>query len=58
MFYKASIQCKSLVKELSFVFFCKRKGTQIVLWTEWQEQELETLYEEYKDSEGTGDYIM
>ncbi|XP_041810602.1 protein timeless homolog [Chelmon rostratus] len=28
-----------------------KKGTQIVLWTEEQEQELEMLYEEYKDSD-------
>lgn len=58
MFYEASIQCKSLVKDFSFVFFCKRKGTRIVLWTEWQEQELEMLYEEYKDSDGTRKHIM
>uniref|UniRef100_A0AAQ4PE28 Timeless circadian clock n=1 Tax=Gasterosteus aculeatus aculeatus TaxID=481459 RepID=A0AAQ4PE28_GASAC len=30
--------------------FC-RKGTQIVLWTEEQEEELQMLYEEYKDSD-------
>uniref|UniRef100_A0A8C4EF66 Timeless circadian clock n=1 Tax=Dicentrarchus labrax TaxID=13489 RepID=A0A8C4EF66_DICLA len=29
----------------------QKKGTQIVLWTEEQEQELEMLYEEYKDSD-------
>ncbi|MEQ2199456.1 hypothetical protein XENOCAPTIV_028954, partial [Xenoophorus captivus] len=28
------------------------KGTQIVLWTEEQELELEMLFEEYKDSDG------
>ncbi|KAM3621383.1 uncharacterized protein V6R79_010566 [Siganus canaliculatus] len=28
-----------------------KKGTQIVLWTEEQEQELEMLFEEYKDSD-------
>lgn len=31
----------------------KRKGTRIILWTEEQEDELETLYEEFKDSDGT-----
>lgn len=35
-----------------FFFFYKRKGTRIVLWTEEQEQELEMLYEEFKDSDG------
>uniref|UniRef100_A0A8C4EHD2 Timeless circadian clock n=1 Tax=Dicentrarchus labrax TaxID=13489 RepID=A0A8C4EHD2_DICLA len=40
-----------LVDNSYFVFFYKRKGTQIVLWTEEQEQELEMLYEEYKDSD-------
>lgn len=34
------------------VFFYQRKGTRIVLWTEEQEQELEMLYEEFKDSGG------
>ncbi|XP_044073167.1 protein timeless homolog isoform X2 [Siniperca chuatsi] len=29
----------------------QKKGTRIVLWTEEQEQELEMLYEEYKDSD-------
>uniref|UniRef100_A0A8B9JZI4 Timeless circadian clock n=1 Tax=Astyanax mexicanus TaxID=7994 RepID=A0A8B9JZI4_ASTMX len=29
----------------------ERKGTRIVLWTEDQEQELQMLFEEYKDSE-------
>ncbi|XP_038553414.1 protein timeless homolog [Micropterus salmoides] len=29
----------------------QKKGTQIVLWTEEQEGELEMLYEEYKDSD-------
>uniref|UniRef100_A0AAQ4RR10 Timeless circadian clock n=1 Tax=Gasterosteus aculeatus aculeatus TaxID=481459 RepID=A0AAQ4RR10_GASAC len=28
-----------------------KKGTQIVLWTEEQEEELQMLYEEYKDSD-------
>ncbi|KAM3877879.1 protein timeless homolog [Diretmus argenteus] len=28
----------------------KKKGTQIVLWTEEQEEELQMLYEEYRDS--------
>lgn len=37
-----------------FVLFWKRKGTRIVLWTEEQEQELEMLFDEYKDSDGTG----
>uniref|UniRef100_A0A6D2YAE5 Timeless circadian clock n=1 Tax=Takifugu rubripes TaxID=31033 RepID=A0A6D2YAE5_TAKRU len=32
-------------------FFYIRKGTRIVLWTEEQEQELEMLYEEFKDSD-------
>lgn len=40
-----------IIKEL-FLFY-KRIGTRIVLWTEEQEQELEMLYEEYKDSDGT-----
>lgn len=51
--YTANLLLKS-----SFVFFCKRKGTRIVLWTEEQEQELEMLYEEYKDSDGTGHCII
>lgn len=38
------------------LFFClhplRRKGTRIVLWTEDQEQELQMLFEEYKDSDG------
>ena len=29
-----------------------RVGTGIVLWTEQQEDELEMLYEEFKDSDG------
>ncbi|XP_068171410.1 protein timeless homolog isoform X2 [Antennarius striatus] len=29
----------------------QKKGTQIVLWTQEQEEELEMLYEEYKDSD-------
>nr|XP_020448590.1 protein timeless homolog isoform X2 [Monopterus albus] len=29
----------------------QKKGTQIVLWTEEQEQELQMLFEEYKDSD-------
>ncbi|XP_031707540.1 protein timeless homolog [Anarrhichthys ocellatus] len=29
----------------------QKKGTQIVLWTEEQEEELQMLYEEYKDSD-------
>ncbi|KAM7401954.1 hypothetical protein PAMP_017231 [Pampus punctatissimus] len=29
----------------------QKKGTQIVLWTEEQEEELQILYEEYKDSD-------
>lgn len=37
-----------------FGFVRNRKGTQIVLWKQEQEQELEMLYEEYKDSDGTG----
>ncbi|KAI4891573.1 hypothetical protein NFI96_016569 [Prochilodus magdalenae] len=30
----------------------EKKGTRIVLWTEDQEQELQMLFEEYKDSDG------
>lgn len=29
-----------------------RKGTQIVLWTEDQELELQRLFEEFQDSDG------
>uniref|UniRef100_A0A671Y9P5 Timeless circadian clock n=1 Tax=Sparus aurata TaxID=8175 RepID=A0A671Y9P5_SPAAU len=36
---------------LKCFFFSKRIGTRIVLWTEEQEQELEMLFEEYKDSD-------
>ncbi|XP_056129542.1 protein timeless homolog isoform X2 [Lampris incognitus] len=36
----------------------QRKGTQIVLWTEEQEQELHMLYEEYRDSDNVlGDIL-
>lgn len=41
-----------------FLFFYQRKGTGIVLWTEEQEQELEMLYEEFKDSDGNGRHII
>lgn len=46
------MQCKSEFLLLWFSFFYQRKGTRIVLWTEEQEQELEMLYEEFKDSDG------
>ncbi|XP_032405525.1 protein timeless homolog [Xiphophorus hellerii] len=36
----------------------QKKGTQIVLWTEEQEQELEMLFEEYKDSDDVLGDIM
>lgn len=43
---------------LLLILFCfflfQRKGTRIVLWTEEQEEELQMLYEEFKDSDGTG----
>uniref|UniRef100_A0A3Q2P483 Timeless circadian clock n=1 Tax=Fundulus heteroclitus TaxID=8078 RepID=A0A3Q2P483_FUNHE len=35
-----------------------KKGTQIVLWTEEQELELETLFEEYRDSDDVLGNIM
>lgn len=45
-------------KNLSiFSFFNNRKGTGIVLWTEEQEQELQMLFEEYKDSDGQNTYL-
>uniref|UniRef100_A0A674BFD7 Timeless circadian clock n=1 Tax=Salmo trutta TaxID=8032 RepID=A0A674BFD7_SALTR len=31
----------------------QRKGTRIVLWTEEQEEELQMLFEEFRDSDGT-----
>ena len=34
-------------------YFSQRIGTRIVLWTEEQEQDLQMLFEEYKDSDGT-----
>lgn len=48
---------KNLLEDV-FVFFYKRVGTRIVLWTEQQEQELETLFEEFKDSDGTRLHIV
>uniref|UniRef100_A0A8C9WY44 Timeless circadian clock n=1 Tax=Sander lucioperca TaxID=283035 RepID=A0A8C9WY44_SANLU len=36
----------------------QKKGTQIVLWTEEQEEELQMLYEEYKDSDDVLGNIM
>lgn len=51
-----SIMCKYIYKKknLKASFHCLvlRKGTQIVLWTQEQELELEMLFEEYKDSDG------
>lgn len=38
--------------------FENRKGTGIVLWTEDQEEELQMLFEEFKDSEGTRGQII
>ncbi|KAK3512612.1 hypothetical protein QTP70_018623 [Hemibagrus guttatus] len=36
----------------------ERKGTHIVLWTEEQEQELQMLFEEYKDSDGKFSFVF
>ncbi|XP_029338684.1 protein timeless homolog isoform X3 [Mus caroli] len=38
--------------------FQKRKGTQIVLWTEDQELELQRLFEEFRDSDDVLGHIM
>lgn len=44
-----------LLCKLFFFFFPSRmirKGTRIVLWTEEQEQELQMLFEDFRDSDG------
>lgn len=40
-----------------FIIILQRIGTRIVLWTEEQEQELQMLFEEYRDSDGTGLFV-
>lgn len=39
---------------MKFESFTRRIGTRIVLWTEQQEEELQMLYEEFRDSDGKG----
>lgn len=43
--------------DILFLFYIQRKGTQIVLWTEEQELELQMLFEEYKDSDGNRHFV-
>lgn len=41
-----------LTEVFFYYYLFLRKGTQIILWTEEQEMELEILFEEFKDSDG------